>query len=417
MGDRINNVNKMMQNPQQRNMYLAVVGLAVVTLIAGVWFATRGASGPTAAAGANVAAVPNIEVIPGAAISPQYNLDIQRQNELLAAAALAEGGTFIPTPVSPNIVSNVSPIDELQRQRELQAAEEARVIQLQFEEAARIRNAATQVTVAPAPLPPTPIVEQQVSVPKYNANDHLIVSTLLGVWAPRATVSEFNFAGQIAQTNNAANQPTGEQAPPNQQVQQGAIVGGAEAQGEATTFKAGTIHQAILETSINSDEVSPVLARIVSGPLAGTRLLGGMQLTGERVLVEFSTASIPGQANSLGISAVAVDPNTARTALVSDVDRHFFLRYGILLASVFLGGYADAIARQNTTTTVSPDGGVVQTTGQLSSRDISRQAIGSVGKALSQQIGQQVQGLRPTVTVDSGTAIGVLLMTDLAIQK
>lgn len=423
MGDRINNMNNMMKNPQQRNMYLSVVGLAVVTLIVGIWYTSKGVGNQGVPAGANVAAVPGINVIPGTSASPQYNQDVQRQNETLSAIAQQTGTSFIPTPVNNNAFSNTSPIDEMERQRAQNRLEEERLAQLKFEEEERIRN-------APPPQPIIQPVVQQVAVQepiktqKYGADDYMLLSTLLGVWGPKTPSSEFDFARQTARESGAgSNQSNNALSQENQNLQGGNpnSSGGTQPNqmrdAEVTVGRAGTIYQAILETAINSDEPSPVLARIVTGPLAGTRLLGSMRRTGEKVLVEFNTATIPGKSNSASIIAVAVDPNSSRTALASDVDRHYFLRYGVLLASAFLGGYADAISRQNTTTSVTPDGNVVQTTGELSSKDISKQAIGSVGKTLAQQVEQQVQGLQPTVTVNSGSAIGILLMADLNVKK
>lgn len=420
MGDRMNNMNNMMKNPQQRNMYLSVVGLAVVTLIVGIWYTSKGGGNPSAPAGANVAAVPGINVVPGTSDSPQYNQDVQRQNETLSGIAQQTGTSFIPTPVNNNAFSNTSPIDELERQREQRRIEEERLAQLKFEEEERIRNTPVAQPVVQQPVVQQVVVQQPVKTQKYDADDYMLLSTLLGVWGPKTTTAEFDFAKQTSQASGRSNQ--GDILDQENPLMQGGNpqlgnMGNTMPQTEVTVGTAGTIYQAILETAINSDEPSPVLARIVTGPLAGTRLLGSMRRTGEKVLVEFNTATVPGQSNSSTIRAVAVDPNSSRTALASDVDRHYFLRYGVLLASAFLGGYADAISRQNTTTSVTPDGNVVQTTGSLSSADINKQAIGSVGKTLSQQVEQQVQGLQPTVTVNSGSAIGVLLMSDFNVKK
>src|SRR5690606_31264355 len=53
-------------------------------------------------------------------------------------------------------------------------------------------------------------------------------------------------------------------------------------------IKAGTVMFAVLETGINSDEVSPILATIVSGPLKGAKLLGQFARTDKKVLINFS---------------------------------------------------------------------------------------------------------------------------------
>ena len=59
-------------------------------------------------------------------------------------------------------------------------------------------------------------------------------------------------------------------------------------------------------------------------------------------MLNFSLLSIPQIINSVSISAVAIDPYTAHTALSGDVNNHYLLRYGSLFASSFLQGYAQA---------------------------------------------------------------------------
>ena len=99
-----------------------------------------------------------------------------------------------------------------------------------------------------------------------------------------------------------------------------------------------------IDTSINSDEKSPVLASIVSGELKGAHLVGEFSLQNDVVVVKFTKISVPQIPNSLPVDAYAIDPDTARTALAHDVDNHYMLRYGTLFASSFLSGLASAIS-------------------------------------------------------------------------
>lgn len=417
MGERVNNMGKMMNNPKQRNLYLSLVGLAVLTLVGGFWFVGKNAASVQAPTGTNLAATPQINNVPGSSTSPQYNKEVDEQNKQIAQQALNSGGSFVPTPVN-TAVSGTSPMSDIERaNQERRAAEERERARLEAErlrqeEEERARLAALQQIQQQAPAPVmTPVVQAQEpkKAEKYSLDDVELISTLLGSWGIKSPKAEFDFAGQKEQNTSSQ----GNVMQSNQAVQ-AAATQNVMAKAIAPS---GTIYNAILETSINSDEPSPVIAKIVSGPMAGARLIGGMQRTGEKVLVEFGTITLPNAKTSMKIRAVAIDPKSTRTALADDVDRHYFLRYGVLLASAFLGGYSDAIARQNTTTTVTPDGNVVQTTGEISSKDINRQAIGSVGKELAEQTKQQIQGLQPTITVNSGSAIGVLLMDDLVEQN
>ena len=179
--------------------------------------------------------------------------------------------------------------------------------------------------------------------------------------------------------------------------------------------KAGTIYNAVLETGINSDEPSPVLAKIVSGPLKGARLIGSIQTVGKKVLIQFTSMNVPSLDNSIAFNAYAIDSDTARTALASNVDNHYLLKYGVLFASSFLSGYAEALSRQNTTTTTSGLG-TTTTQGPIPSKDIAKVALGNVGTAVSQSFGQEIQNMKPTITVNQGSPIGILLLSDLNVK-
>ncbi len=184
--------------------------------------------------------------------------------------------------------------------------------------------------------------------------------------------------------------------------------------------KAGTVLFGILDTAVNSDEPGPVLATIVGGPLKGAKLVGNVAITppppgasSEAVTLTFNTLSLPSKTNSISVNAVAVDTETARTALADDVDHHYLLRYGSLFASAFMAGYAKVITSQGTVQTSSANG--LQTTTQspmLSNRQTILAALGEVGK----KWGEAISGYfnRPnTITVDSGTGIGLLFLADV----
>jgi intracellular multiplication protein IcmE len=195
--------------------------------------------------------------------------------------------------------------------------------------------------------------------------------------------------------------------------------------GKAPLIKAGTILHAILLTEINSDEPSPVLAKIMTGDLEGGRLIGSLSRVGERLLVQFHTLNLPKASQALPVNALAVDETTAKTSLASHVDRHLLLRYGSLIASLFLQGYGVMFQNQG---------------GQLIYNDINANntnnavnrrvnwpwlwtlfnplgpalsAAGNVGMHFGAELAQQVRQ-PPTVCVHAGTAIGILFTADLS---
>jgi type IV secretory pathway VirB10-like protein len=192
---------------------------------------------------------------------------------------------------------------------------------------------------------------------------------------------------------------------------------GKNAKPEKELIKAGTVLYAVLDTAINSDEQGPVLATIVSGKYKGARLLGKIQLptNASKVIITFTTMSLPKKKESLGIDAYAVDPDTARTAFASDVDNHYLLRYGSLFASSFMEGFGKAVGQQGTTTT-DPSGSQIQTKPELSTTDQIYTALGTVGEKWSKQV-EPLFKTPVTVTVNQGLGVGILFMRDADVSQ
>ncbi len=186
-------------------------------------------------------------------------------------------------------------------------------------------------------------------------------------------------------------------------------------------IKTGDILFAVIDTSVNSDEPGPLLATIVSGKLQGSKLIGSFNLPGkaEKMIVTFNTLSIPGEDNTVSISAVAIDPNTARTALSSETDHHYLSRYGSLFASTFLEGFGNAFQSSNTTISIGGTGGTTNTTVQSgigrSTMDNAVIGLATVGKAWGQVAAQNMT--RPTtVQLFAGTGVGVLFTQTLKLN-
>lgn len=410
MGDRMNNMNKMMQNPQQRNTYLVGAAIVVLTLGAGFWFASKGSKTPQAQASASVSAVPQVPTAVGTSESPQYNKEVANVNIKKSDEAVKTGGTFVPTITNNNAMSDKSVLDMIEKDNARKKAE----AQAKAEEEAA--SAAKQEQPVAVQLPPQPVVapvvvqqQPKVQAPRYSTNaDYMLIATLSSAWKNKAPSSEYDYARDKTSTDRAVATEASDNSASNATQTQTAQ--------PVPIAKTGTVFNAILETGINSDEPSPVLAKIVSGPLKGTRLIGTINTVGQKVVIQFTTANIPGQPNSVKINAVAVDPNTSRTAMASDVDNHYFKKYGIMFAAAFLSGYANAISHQNTSTIVDPSGGVTVTQGSLTNKQINEQALGSVGTAIANNTQAETQNLKPTITVDGGIAMGILLMDDLIIK-
>ena len=193
----------------------------------------------------------------------------------------------------------------------------------------------------------------------------------------------------------------------------GGALSGSPASAKAPAVKAGTIMYAVLLTSINSDEPGPVLAEIVQGKFKGARLMGTLSNQGQKVLLSFNTLTLPKLSESVAINTVAIDESTARTALSSDTNNHYWLRYGTLFASAFLQGYGQSFLNYGNAYSgaivINPSNQPID----LSPRQRIFVGLGQVGQQYSAVL-RNVFNTPPTVKVFSGTPMGILFLSDLA---
>ena len=171
---------------------------------------------------------------------------------------------------------------------------------------------------------------------------------------------------------------------------------------------AGEIFYAVMITEVNSDEPGPILAQVLNGRLKGARLLGEFKRNDESVSLSFKAVSYGKETSAL--SALAVDPATARTGIATDVNHHYISRYGALLAASFLEGFGEAIQQDGTSVVVNDFS--VASESDFSTADQVAIGVGKVGEALGDAAKKNFDR-HNTITVDSGTAIGVLIMAPL----
>lgn len=187
----------------------------------------------------------------------------------------------------------------------------------------------------------------------------------------------------------------------------------------APVIKAGSILFAVLDTAVNSDYPdSPVLATIVAGPLKGSKMLGklvtakGVSGQMDRVSLNFILMNNDSWLKSKTVTAYAIDPDTARTVLASNVDYHYMMRFGAMMATSFLQGYGQAVMGSGGSSVQSAFGTSTQNP-QLSPGNKLAVALGQMGQTLGNAT-QNYINRPPTVRVDSGVGLGILFMSDVS---
>lgn len=288
----------------------------------------------------------------------------------------------------------------------------------QPEPAQQPAQAQPQPVLPPVP-PPNPEAQREEDQKRQKAlNDQTQamknqVNLLIGSWAPKEhmTFAQKDVQGTAAAGNNGGGQSA-------------SGASGNQAQATAIpTKKAGDTCYAELDTAVNTDEPSPVTATIRQcGVLDQAKLIGKVEVAqnsqvAQKAQLRFSSINVPGQATSIAVDAVAIDETTRRTALASDVDNHYFLRYGTLFASAFLSGYGDALIRggQQEQIVATTAGGAIVQRQAYDAKQLALAGIGNVGKQVSSNMGS-VFNRPPTITIDAGIGIGILFMTDLTLK-
>ena len=172
---------------------------------------------------------------------------------------------------------------------------------------------------------------------------------------------------------------------------------------------AGTIEYAQLITQANTDAPGPVLAQIVSGPLAGARLIGSFQALDSYLVISFSTIVIKGI--SYSASAVAIDPDTANPGLVSDIDHRYLERVILPAAAAFAEGLGSAVADYGNSTVVATNDVALQSTTKLNTKQQVYKGVEQGASKLGDILDQQAQSTKPLITVNAGTAMGIFFTT------
>lgn len=187
-------------------------------------------------------------------------------------------------------------------------------------------------------------------------------------------------------------------------------------------LKPGDLLYAVIDTGVNSDVPSAVMATIVQGKYKKSRLLGKFQRFEERLVLAF-TRIIPPSGVDLQIEAYAVDPGTTEASVASSVDTHFFSRWGGLIASAFLEGLGDAKKYNGAQSTVygGYNGNGYNGTDQMIWNDYSWEdqawiAAGKVGEKAG-KIFEKNFDRPPTVYLESGSPVGVLVLNVKPKQK
>lgn len=413
--NRLANMGGLMKNKQTRVVVILTVGIiGSALLVANMTTSNQQSRPKELAPTVSTPDTPGLKPTPGTSDNQIHNENIREDNRRGAETAARKGESAVPRLSQPKGDRESDPFDLVGKTPDANARKAEPVVPVPVQRATPELAVPAPVVQAQAPVPMQPKPPERIESERAMAQ---VMAGLLNSWIPANQRVETEFTpGKGGASSAAVQVPSSPTVQQPAASAQGGEPSAAQSAAKKVSIKAGTIMYAVVLTSVNSDEPGPVLAQITSGPYAGGRLLGRFEVSGdgEKLALSFTTLAMQSADKSYQLSAYAVDPQTARTAVASDVDKHYFSRYGAFIASTFLKGYAQTLSQSGATQTVSAGStGVTATTTypKMSNKEIAISALGSVGTEVA---GNLKAGVKrpPTVTLNSGTDIGVLVMQD-----
>lgn len=334
--------------------------------------------------------------------TPEYREAMEQYNSEIVQKANETGTSAIPIPVDPSRKQIVTTIEENQEdpaERFRQIQEEYRRQQEhQDQEQKGAQDEETKVAYQKALQDTTQRMTSYLSS-VLNKGKRGVTGDLEISFADPNAVNEGTQAGGGAGPAGAGGLPGADPA-----------LAGVVAKGKvllpATTIEYG---QLLLEA--NTDAPGPVLALMVTGKLAGSRLLGSFSQTDEYLTLNFSTL-VTKDGRTIPINAIAIDPDTTLPGVITEIDRRYFSRIVVPAAADFISGVGSAIAETETSTTQTSSSTTTSSNDPDFSEAIS-QGIEDSFSGISDILQDQASKTQILLRVAAGTPIGILFTQEV----
>lgn len=343
---------------------------------------------------------PDLNVAPGGPVSPYMKQQTDLANEQRSKSALEAGGSALPTPVGQS--TDVGDLTENKVKNDALNELRAEVEVLQKQQVQQQQQMQQKIQQAQQVQPR----QQETFDDSLAQSMQRQMAQLMESWAPKGVK-------QVTVTKSDEENPTGA-------AKSASAAGGSAASEQASAspqvapkvmVAAGTVSYAQLLTEANSDVPSPILAQIVSGPLAGARAIGQFQVANgynDYLVLQFNVADRKGV--EYKINAIALDPNTTLGGMATEVDQRYFTRVVLPAAAGFLQGLGSALGQNSSTTTTSGSFAIVQQ-GQAGLQQGVFQGLAQGAQTASQFFQNQANLTKPLVRVAAGTPMGLFFVT------
>lgn len=326
---------------------------------------------------------------PGEKVPDVYRDALQQMNEKNAEEAQMSGNSSLPVPIGP---AKGKALEDKTATAEEDPLERWRRIQEE-----RLRKE-QQAKIEPAAAPQKPVdpyaQEKQALAQSMQKQMQSVLEQQMPESMESATITPPDFWEAKRQAAEQAREA--EYTAARNQVEKGNI---------KILLEAGRIEYAQMITEANSDVPGPILAQLASGPLAGSRMIGSFQKQDDYLTLSFTSVVVDGVA--IATSAVALDPETSRPGVVTDIDRKYFQRIILPAAAAFVEGMGKAIADSGTTTVTVDGGAAVSDNKELDTEQELFKGLEEASKKAGKVLDAEGNKAQVMVKVAAGTHIGV----------
>lgn len=338
----------------------------------------------------------SVKQAPGTApTSEAYRESIEERNIQARETAIRTGGSAIPEPIDPTVGRVKLPDKSGEEEDPL-----ARWRRLQEERQQKMAAQPPQVQ------PDLPVTVEDNSAEIADALARAMAAQMesildnMGTARPQSrTITTEEYLAQLREEEAEA------------AAEAAAIAAASQAQQTQViniVLPAGSVEYGQTLIDANTDAEAPVLARIVTGPFRGSRMIGEFSEEEEYLVIRFHTAVINGLNHSIDV--LALDPTTASPALVTEIDRKLFRRVILPAAASFVQGLGSGIAQSGSTSVDNGSGSTTQTTQDLDLRQEVFTGVELAAGRIADLLSEEAQDTEPMVRVEAGTPIALMFL-------
>lgn len=188
--------------------------------------------------------------------------------------------------------------------------------------------------------------------------------------------------------------------------------GSQQQQDSVVLARAGEVYSGILTSTLNTDNGSEIIGKILSGPFKDSTIVGVAKPTENNVQFVFNRV-LRKNKQPLAVNLLARQVGTNSLGMAGEIKKHYLQKYSALVVSSALAGVGEAY-KQTAGSNVGygANGTVVTEASDPSGKRIAGNAAGELGQQLSSDV-RDLQKRKTTYITNSGTVFSLFVTEDI----